>query len=171
MTTLSIPANYDFINNRINIREIENLCLENSFVQRMRGYIQFRKLLRESKKAIVLNRKFAVQIFEYSYDDVVRFQDVILKALDNIEPLHQRCQKCSDSACKTEIINKFYIPMIKSLRGTNEIITKSFHFDGHRLFSEAEYKERSEILSAFSDIWDYESSDGDKRCVFEHNAL
>lgn len=171
MTTLSISANYDFINDRINNREIENLCLENSFVQRMRGYFQLRRLLRASKKAIVLNRKFAMQIFEYSYDDVVSFQEVILTALNNIEPLHQRCQKCSDSTCRTEIINKFYTPIIKSLRETNEIITKSFHFDGQRLFSEAEYKERSEILAAFSDIWDYESSPGEKSCVFEYNAL
>jgi len=169
MTTLSLPANYDFIN-RSTIREIENLCLENSFVRRIKGYIQFRRLLGCSKRAIALNDDIGERLFEFSYDDIVRYQAVIQTTLENLEPLHQQCQICSDSACKKEFIGKFYTPFIASLKDTNEIIRKSYHFDGDRLFADAEYKERTEILAAFSDIWDYESSEGEKRCVFEHNA-
>lgn len=169
MTTLSLPADYDFID-RTTIRDIENLCLENTLIRRLRGYFQFKKLLRYSRKAIALNNEIGERVFDFKYDDIVRYQAVIRKTIDNVEPLHQRCQICPDSSCRIEFVEKFYTPFMKSLRDTDEIITKSYHFDGKQLFSEAEYKERTELLSVFSDIWDYESSEGEKRCVFEHNA-
>ena len=169
MTTLSLPADYDFID-RTTIRDIENLCLENTLIRRLRGYFQFKKLVRYSRKAIALNDEIGKRVFDFNYDDIVRYQAVIRKTIDNVEPLQQRCQMCSDNACKSEFLEKFYTPFMKSLKDTDEILTKSYHFDGNRLFSEAEYKERTEILSAFSDIWNYESTEGEKKCVFEHNA-